>query len=93
MEFGVTSIISKLNVETNDPIMIGNIKMKKTSFQMLWEGRLLPTPIIEPGIRNILLIGIGVPDKIRKQWNHLESPMMQADVLYTPKVILKTPAL
>ena len=67
--------------------------MKNTSFQMVWEGTLLPRPTMDEPTRNILLIGIGVPNEIKLQWNNLESPMVQADVLHTPTVIMKTPAL
>ena len=66
--------------------------MKNTSFQMVWEGTLLPRPTMDEPTRNILLIGIGVPNEIKLQWNNLESPMVQADVLHTPTVIMKTPA-
>ena len=43
--------------------------------------------------RNMLLIGIGVPNEIRTQWNNLESPMHITYVHDKPKVIMKIPAL
>ena len=44
-------------------------------------------------VKNLLLIGIRVPNEVRTQWNNLESLMHITYVLDRPKVIIKIPAL
>ena len=46
----------------------------------------------EPG-PNVLLLGLGFPNSLRKQWLDLESPMKVAYVLKEPQIIMKIPAM
>ena len=93
LTFGVTSIISKSKLNHESPTVIGNHMMYNTSFNMIFGGEIAPRLVSNNNHRKVLLIGIGVPNEIRTQWNNLESPMHIAYVLDKPKVIMKIPAL
>ena len=85
--------MSLLNIQNETPTVIGNHMMENCGFNMMFGGKIVPKFETNNNRRNVLLIGIGVPNEIRKQWNNLESPMHIAYVLDKPKVMMNIPDL
>ena len=93
LKYGVTTVMSLLNIKNETPTVICNYMMENCGFNMIFGGNIVPKFETNNNPRNVLLIGIGVPNEIRKQWTNLESPMHSAYVLDDPKIIIKTPDL
>ena len=93
LKFGITSILSKLELKEQNPTLIGNYLMKETHLHTLYNGKTTPNITSEVQGPNVLLLGLGFPNSLRKQWLDLESPMKVAYVLKEPQIIMKIPAM
>ena len=90
---GITSIFSKLKLKQQEPTLVGNHLMRETHLHTFYNGNKTPSMSSNEPDKNVLLLGLGFPNSLRKQWLDVESPFKEAYVLKKPQIIMKVPAM
>ena len=89
----VAYIYNHLNIINSNVLLIGNKYLPNIYHQILQNDIVYDQPRLDVQYRQILLLGLGYPQKLKRQWQSISTPLDLAEILPDPFCAITLPSL